>query len=391
MVAPLFVTVFTNDQARFRVRRPEGRAKPETPQESALPIPRRPEAIAVARRGPTPRPKCDRRPSNRKADQGKRPATFGWRGGRVRNVVPLPLVGVHPAEGARPKGQRSIKTEGTKTTYYFFSDFEQEYTAGTLTNTFKYYSANNQKIAQRSTAGPNSGTNYILSDHLGSSTVLTNTSGTVIRTQSYKPYGADDAVTGTGMTKYQYTGQEKDTGGLYYYNARYYDPELGRFTQPDPAVWDPMQKAKLTIEERLNPYLYALNNPVKYTDPTGLDAMAEFLFAISHPIPAAAIGSYVKGSTNISTNAIRFSTNLELRENASREGSEVNAVRHTLWSATVAKAFGASVAIAATNAHEPNPDVLRNNPTQNFASSSEADSAVDILNNSIGRYVAQNS
>jgi RHS repeat-associated protein len=62
----------------------------------------------------------------------------------------------------------------------------------------------------------------------------------------------------------QATGQEKANGlGLYYYNARWYDSELGRFVQPDtivPDAYDPLS---------LDRYAYARNNPVKYTDPSG--------------------------------------------------------------------------------------------------------------------------
>jgi len=46
--------------------------------------------------------------------------------------------------------------------------------------------------------------------------------------------------------------------GLYYYNARWYDPELGRFITEDPA------------KDGLNWYTYVRNNPLKYTDPTGM-------------------------------------------------------------------------------------------------------------------------
>ena len=64
-------------------------------------------------------------------------------------------------------------------------------------------------------------------------------------------------VPNEGGTRYGFTGQEQDASGLYYYGARYYDPELGRFTQPD------------TILDGLNRYAYCRNNPVKYIDPTG--------------------------------------------------------------------------------------------------------------------------
>ncbi len=61
--------------------------------------------------------------------------------------------------------------------------------------------------------------------------------------------------------KYRFTGQEKDGSGLYYYGARYYDPELGRFVQPD------------TVLAGLNRYAYCENNPIKYIDPSGHDVL----------------------------------------------------------------------------------------------------------------------
>ncbi len=80
----------------------------------------------------------------------------------------------------------------------------------------------------------------------------------------YYPYGASRYASGSTPTAYKFTGQRPDEAtGLYFYNARYYDPALGRFTQPDtivPAVGNP---------QALNRYAYALNNPLRYTDPTG--------------------------------------------------------------------------------------------------------------------------
>jgi RHS repeat-associated protein len=51
--------------------------------------------------------------------------------------------------------------------------------------------------------------------------------------------------------------------GLYFYNARWYDPSLGRFTQPDSLI--PQPGSPLAWDR----YAYTLNNPVNYTDPTG--------------------------------------------------------------------------------------------------------------------------
>ena len=71
-------------------------------------------------------------------------------------------------------------------------------------------------------------------------------------------------------TPYRYTGQRWEADfELYDYHARWYDPALGRFAQPDPLVPEPGNP------QSLNRYAYVLNNPVKYTDPTGLDPLDE--------------------------------------------------------------------------------------------------------------------
>jgi RHS repeat-associated protein len=61
------------------------------------------------------------------------------------------------------------------------------------------------------------------------------------------------------MPGYEYTGKKRDSStGLYYFGARYYDPEIGRFITEDPA------------KDGDNWLVYCRNNPLKYVDPTGL-------------------------------------------------------------------------------------------------------------------------
>jgi len=77
-------------------------------------------------------------------------------------------------------------------------------------------------------------------------------------------------------TPYRYTGQRWESVlGLYDYHARWYDPALGRFAQPDPLVPEPGNP------QSLNRYAYTLNNPVRYNDPSGhavpIDAEARLL------------------------------------------------------------------------------------------------------------------
>jgi RHS repeat-associated protein len=69
-----------------------------------------------------------------------------------------------------------------------------------------------------------------------------------------------------GSEHYQYTGKEKDATGLYYYGARYYDPQIGKFITRD------LIKGRKSHSQTLNLYTYCLNNPIKYIDPAGLEA-----------------------------------------------------------------------------------------------------------------------
>ncbi|MEI2692539.1 MAG: RHS repeat-associated core domain-containing protein [Anaerolineae bacterium] len=78
------------------------------------------------------------------------------------------------------------------------------------------------------------------------------------------PWGETRFTTGTTPTTWRFTGQREDaTIGLYFYNARYLDPQLGRFIQPDTIVPAPGNP------QALNRYSYVLNNPLRYTDPSG--------------------------------------------------------------------------------------------------------------------------
>jgi RHS repeat-associated protein len=100
---------------------------------------------------------------------------------------------------------------------------------------------------------------FILKDHLGGTSTITDGTGNVVTQQFYQPYGLDDP-TGSfenELDDHKFTGQEEDTEtGLYNYGARLYDPALGRFISPDPVTG-------------LNKYAYCLNNPVNAIDPTG--------------------------------------------------------------------------------------------------------------------------
>ena len=88
---------------------------------------------------------------------------------------------------------------------------------------------------------------------------------------------ATTAATSDAKTPVSFTGKQFEPGiGLYYFNARWYDPVMGRFISPDPK--GPNTETPLSF----NPYLYCLNNPLAYVDPDG-----------KNPVVIAGIGGIV--------------------------------------------------------------------------------------------------
>ena len=113
---------------------------------------------------------------------------------------------------------------------------------------------------------------YPLADDLGGSNVTANgTNGAELGRVLYKPWGETRFSTGTTPTSWRFTGQREDcrrrTIGLYFYNARYLDPQLGRFAQPDTIVPEPGNP------QALNRYAYSFNNPLRFVDPNGHDPL----------------------------------------------------------------------------------------------------------------------
>ena len=104
------------------------------------------------------------------------------------------------------------------------------------------------------------------SDHLGSVRALTNSAGAVVNSADYDAYGNRETVNETVASPYGFTGREFDPeSGLTYYRARYYDPNTGRFLTEDPIGF---------AARDANLYRYVFNNPIKFSDPTGLAAAA---------------------------------------------------------------------------------------------------------------------
>jgi len=146
-------------------------------------------------------------------------------------------------------------------TYYIGGYYELKVDGTTETET-KYYTGPTGRFAMRV-----EGTLYwIFSDHLGSSSVILEEDGDVISRTTYTAFGEERDIWGVSSpTDYTYTGQRSytDDFGLMFYNARWYDPYLNQFIQPDTLIPNPGNSADW------NRYAYVLYNPMRYIDPTG--------------------------------------------------------------------------------------------------------------------------
>ncbi|MFZ5879616.1 MAG: RHS repeat-associated core domain-containing protein [Chloroflexota bacterium] len=147
----------------------------------------------------------------------------------------------------------------------------------------KYYMAGSTRIAMRKYTAPQPMTvEYMLSDHLGSTSLTTDANGAKVLEIRYKAWGEIRATWTSSpsttpaykMPLYQYTGQASymddpltsgvtEGFGLMFYQSRFYDPALGRMIQADTML--PPSQGVQTWDR----YAYVTNSPVRYNDPSG--------------------------------------------------------------------------------------------------------------------------
>ena len=156
-------------------------------------------------------------------------------------------------------------------------------------------------VSKPLTANSTNSLSYIHTDNLGSVDTISHDNSKVVERLSYDAFGmrrSDDWMYGDIKSDYSvrgYTGHEHIPElGLIHMNGRVYDPQVGRFLSPDPHVQDPANT------QCLNRYSYALNNPLKYNDPTGFfwgklfraiagAVLAVVTFGAFLPVAAAAV------------------------------------------------------------------------------------------------------
>ncbi len=132
---------------------------------------------------------------------------------------------------------------------------------------FHYIGDNLQFIQTAEGRTRKSGSNFLyeynLTDHLGNVRVSVDAGGTVVQRDGYYPFGLTFNHSNVSPENdYKYNGfEEQKETGWYDYQARFYDPSLGRFLNVDPAA---------DLMRRHSTYSYAFNNPIRFIDPDGM-------------------------------------------------------------------------------------------------------------------------
>ena len=185
-------------------------------------------------------------------------------------------------------------------------------------------------------SAPQEATKYYHLDHLGSVTAMSDEQGHVIDASwggpdagvmGYDPWGArrspdghaaDPATFNLQVGHREFTGHETIPGvGLINMNGRVYDPVLGRFLSPDPTVQFPSDL------QSYNRYSYVLNNPLRYSDPTGYSLFGNSWvdmgvgFAIGLGASAACVGTGGAGCAALMVLASWYSTTTMIVSGAS--------------------------------------------------------------------------
>jgi RHS repeat-associated protein len=144
----------------------------------------------------------------------------------------------------------TLTTSGTTTAKTYVQREPSGRIAGFLTSTGAHY--------------------YPLTDNLGSILYVLDATGATAGAYTYDSWGLQTvSATPSFQQPFGYTGAYTNpTTKLVYLSARYYDPWLGRFTQPDPSG------------QETNPYSYAGNDPINHIDPSGLLSGWEWAAAI---------------------------------------------------------------------------------------------------------------
>lgn len=190
---------------------------------------------------------------------GSNTTSYTWDYENRLTSVTLPGSGGTVSFKYDPLGRRIEKTTSSTTSVYAYDGenlIEETNSTGAVVARY----TQTQDIDEPLAMLRSSTTSYYQADGLGSVTSLSSSAGALAQTYGYDSFGKQTASSGSLVNSLQYTGRESDSEtGLYYYRARYYDPNSGRFLSEDLLRYEPTSF-----------YSYVGGNPIIWKDPFGL-------------------------------------------------------------------------------------------------------------------------
>ncbi|MCJ8268085.1 MAG: hypothetical protein MJK04_01655, partial [Psychrosphaera sp.] len=207
---------------------------------------------------------------------------------------------------SRSRYQRTDTVNNETTVTYYIGNVEVVILPSGTVET-KRYVANALQISRSNGTVK---TQYLYKDHLGSLDTVTNEAGKIESKLYFDPFGQRNTIAEhnwssisqavaaqtlneiTKTTNRGFTGHEHiDTANIIHMNGRIYDPVTARFMQADPIVQAPDNS------QNLNRYSYVLNNPLRYTDPSGFSfrSLGRFINKWLPTVFIAIIGSATGG------------------------------------------------------------------------------------------------
>jgi RHS repeat-associated protein len=138
--------------------------------------------------------------------------------------------------------------------------------SGNITDEYVYFGG--QRFARRDSSG---NIVYYVADHLGTSRVVTSSTGTVLDQSDFYPFGGERVIASSSGNVYKFEGKERDTEtNNDDFSARYYSSRFGRWLSPDwSAIPAPVPYANLTNPQTLNLYAMVSDNPETFADLDG--------------------------------------------------------------------------------------------------------------------------
>jgi RHS repeat-associated protein len=169
---------------------------------------------------------------------------------------------------------KRVKKNATSVTLFWYGATGRvlEETAGNGTLVSEYIFFNGKRIARRDADNT---VKFYFSDNLGSASVITDSQGDMppLAESDYYPYGGEISITSGESNHDKFIGKERDSeSGLDSMGARYFGSSLGRFMQADPIY---IARHRMIDPQLFNLYQYGRNNPLRYTDVTGLDVTVD--------------------------------------------------------------------------------------------------------------------